>query len=272
MALGNMHVDKSNLPAGVALWLHHFAMDGYYNADDPLMNDYANIAESNLDPCSHGDPAAIAYVMACLMTRQILYFKDHPGDCGSQGSVSLGAAGVAAKGAEFASLGASTAVGIASLGSASIIGTAIPAAALSAIPFIGLATLPIAVWGIISAHHAQAVATEQEVNCQVAQYVNTFLANVDAAMRVGQGSISDALNSMKTALAQALSGLRTGIDLGGCNWSRAGAAPAVKALFELKSELYQQGTISTPASQAANSGITKLALGGGALALGFQFT
>jgi hypothetical protein len=70
-----------------------------------------------------------------------------------------------------------------------------------------IAILPFAIWGIIAAHHAKAVATEQAVTCNVENYVNS---NNDAIIQaVMQGAIDwrAAKGYFNDVRKQALSGL-----------------------------------------------------------------
>lgn len=96
----------------------------------------------------------------------------------------------ASKAASFATQGA-------------LIGAQIAGATVSAIPIVGsIVQGVIAIFSAVSAHHAQAVQTEQTVLCTVVPAVNQAFASLDDAVSTGKVSLQDAFAGLDTIESQ----------------------------------------------------------------------
>jgi hypothetical protein len=116
---------------------------------------------------------------AFLIIRGFIYFKNTVGDCGIPAPLGI-------SDAQITGLAGSVATGIASF-------------AGLALPGIGVA---VAAVQQIFAHHAQAVATEQEVLCSLMGIMNQVIPYYDAQVRAGNISPSDAYQGMQNFISQ----------------------------------------------------------------------
>lgn len=142
-----------------------------YAANDPLQPVYDNIIAQWFT--GSGDSELISDAPsgeAMLRARHVLYWKNTAGDCGTPSKVSLGPAGTIQTGLGAAATTASAVGTIGGTSGAGLIGAAWAGP-------LALAVVPFAIWGIISGHHAAAVAREQGTLCDVCDYYN---ANFDA--------------------------------------------------------------------------------------------
>jgi hypothetical protein len=114
------------------------------------------------------------YVIACLVSNRIIYYKQSPNDCG------LATAPPSNLNAQLAQAGARTA-----LSAVPIVGNAL-AALVSALPF---------------AHHAQAVETEQTTLCNSSSSWNQFADQIEQALAGGTIGLQDATTKMQQVVA-----------------------------------------------------------------------
>jgi hypothetical protein len=170
-----------------------FGYPGPFTGFDSL---YQTIAQRNAPPNAPADFAAICE--ANLRARGLIYFKNSPGDCGAPAKPASPLTGL------FLSAGgAGGAIALTGLKSAGI--------------FSGAATLGIgtavtfAISGIedIFAHHAEAVANEQQTICSVASYFNPLIAQIDQAVESGQITAQQGIAYLAQAANTAISGLAT---------------------------------------------------------------
>ena len=110
------------------------------------------------------------------------------GDCGSPGNAGVPTGGIQAL--SDVSRGIGAAVGVSGGAVAAIGGTAAASAAglglLNVVPVVGtIAALALLPFEIISAHHAQAVANEQNTNCGCWLIFNQWLDAIDQAVMNG---------------------------------------------------------------------------------------
>lgn len=131
-------------------------------------------------------PGQYAQGEACLIARGLLYWKSTPGDCGSPTVVDLTSADIASGAGQIAG-------GIASMAGATI-------------PGLGAAVQAVEQ---IFAHHAQAVATEQQTICSVAQLMNQIIPYYDLQVRNGNISPGSAIAGMQNFIAQVNAKLQT---------------------------------------------------------------
>jgi hypothetical protein len=87
------------------------------------------------------------------------------------------------------------------VGSGSVnIGAALGGAALGSVPVVGGALKGL--FGAFTAHHAQAVKTEQATLCQAVPDANNFLRSIDALVASGQLDTASAVNAMQQGFQQ----------------------------------------------------------------------
>jgi hypothetical protein len=86
------------------------------------------------------------------------------------------------------------------VGSGTSIGAALGGAALGSVPVVGGALK--AALGIFTAHHAQAVKTEQATLCQAVPDANNFLRSIDALVASGQLDPASAVSAMQQGFQQ----------------------------------------------------------------------
>jgi hypothetical protein len=153
---------------------------GRQNPNDPFASLYPTIADRNMPASSpQGLPHFTAEMTASLIARGMIYYKNSPGDCGSPTSLDLTSASLAKSGGSVASAGLSVGLAAAQIGGAAAAGAT--------------AGLSVAISAIVEVfhHHAQAVATEQETLCRMANIVNQVIPHVDALVANGTISPSD---------------------------------------------------------------------------------
>lgn len=230
---GASKVPSTPVPKTSTLW----------NPADPMLPAYKQIAGQNLPPCSKGDYSTYGYIVACLITRQYLYWHFAPGDCGGAFSISgpsSAVPGFISLGSQTGQLGASLAqkagADVGTLG--------------SNIPIVGsFLSIATSLSGYIERHHQQAVAKEQQVNCGVKQFTDQFWNQVAQAVASGQMPASDAARALDAAQKQiesALDGVASG-----CNWGEVGIY-ATRALTQLLKTLLTN-TQSLPVAASASS-------------------
>jgi len=124
-----------------------------------------------------GSDAVWIYSTALVFVRthRFIYWKNQPGDCGSETKISLGNPGTT--GAKISATGASFLSGI---GLSSLAG-----------PLV-IAAFPLAILGGIFQHHAMAVALEQSTLCKVAVGYNGFADAMEAALKARKIGLQDA--------------------------------------------------------------------------------
>jgi hypothetical protein len=189
----------SNKQADINGWQVQFT-------DQALLNLYADRAGATGAATGGGKlPDSVReVVIASLATNRITYCKSRQGDCGTPTSGGPPAAGKAIQygGAALGtttSLAATGALGGTLAASTAVLGAATAGIGLLALPLLG-----------IFAHHAQAVATEQQTLCAVADAWNSFAINMEAQLKQGKVSQQDAqaaLQQVHDNLAQTLSGI-----------------------------------------------------------------
>lgn len=166
-------------------FLAHANASQYYDENDPLTHVYANLVamysnDSQFKGTVRGNAAGIE---ACLRAKQVLYWKNTPGDCGTGTQISASAL---QQGAKTGLLAAGTLTSLASAGvfggaagssgiAAEVSSVAVSGAFAAATAGIGLALVPV--FAII-AHHKAAVAKEQGTLCEVTTFVNNGFAAV----------------------------------------------------------------------------------------------
>lgn len=221
-------------------FLQKYGVAGLWNANDPystLYDQIANTYKTNKTP-----PDFVAYAKACMIARMFLYFKQSPGDCPLATKVSSGNVGAdISRIGGFGALGASTVATGASI--AGIAGKAVASVAGEAASVIGLAALPFTIWGIFSAHHAQAVAVEQTDLCAVASQVNSVWQNIDAAVASGSMTATQAisyLTQLQATVKQFLSQITQD-----CN-AACVSTRAINCVNDFRTYLYKNAQQSIP--------------------------
>lgn len=86
------------------------------------------------------------------------------------------------------------------VGGGASIGATLGGAALGSVPVVGGALKGL--FGAFTAHHAQAVRTEQATLCQAVPDANNFLRSIDALVASGQLDASSAVAAMQQGLQQ----------------------------------------------------------------------
>jgi hypothetical protein len=217
-------------------YLEQAGLGAFYNAADPLAATYENIAATHCpigglakSPIWHKD------AIANMMARQLIYFKKVGGDCGSQSSYSFGTSFAIGKSAGLAAAGAGAAGSIA--GAAGVVGLSTTLGTIA--KSVSLIAIPFAVLGLVSAHHAAAVAREQTVSCGVSLAVNETWRQIDAAFAAGQLSIDQskqALDNLETQALAALAPIREDSS-SKCNWG-CESSRFVACITDLRKLLY----------------------------------
>lgn len=199
-------------PEAIKAALTQFGLAPLYNEQDALMPTYIQIANSyKTAKMAAGNFAASA--VACQIARKVIYFKKVPGDCPLQTSYSFGPGMVISKAGGIAGLGASSvSAGAALAGSAGVAASAATAATV-----IGLAVLPFTIWGMFTAHHAQAVAREQADLCQIISAVNPSFDQLDAAVASGQLDAQSYIATIEQLRTQAKNALKNSGVYQNCN-------------------------------------------------------
>lgn len=153
--------------------LARFGLTGLWNPSDPLLDTYNSIAANYKTAKTPGNFMSLA--IASMIARQFLYFKKSPGDCGiPTSSYSTGNAAI-------------------QIGSQAI--------QQAGIPILGQ------ILSIFGQHHAQAVATEQTLDCQVSGTVNAAWAQLDSYAASGQMDSATVLKGVESIRQQAISQL-----------------------------------------------------------------
>lgn len=132
-----------------------------------------------------------AVCILMLRYNRMAYCKSKPGDCGSPQS-----SGGASPYAVAQSAGAVAGSGV---GVASAVGLAVPSALSTATVFLAPVGLILGVFAGISAHHKQAVATEQATICQVVTAFNQVMDNLEPAVAAGKVSLQQAIQYLQNA-------------------------------------------------------------------------
>lgn len=122
---------------------------------------------------------SMCLTMAFLAARRMEYWKVQPGDCGSPGTAVLGTTPVIEK---YVQSGLQT-------------GAAVDPEPISKGILAGVA----AIFGGFTAHHAAAVATEQQTLCGVAGGFNSLMTQLESAVAGGQLSAINANSVMDSA-------------------------------------------------------------------------
>lgn len=158
-------------------------------------------------------------IMTSLLYGRILYYKNTFGDCPQKSNISLGLPGTLTKygGLGVTGVGAASAISLASTGGAGIGASAagsgaalggLPAVVGTAATVVGLALIPLAIWGVISAHHKIAVAREQATICDFAQAYNEWEDAIEIGLQNGYTTVVDAKNAVPQMEAQLIAGLQ----------------------------------------------------------------
>jgi len=136
----------------VQSYLTKAGLSSAFDPNDPLTDTYANLVALYHDPAKNGQVSM--FIESCLRARRIIYWKNTPGDCGTQTQVNIGTTN-------------------------KIVGTIQSLSAKDPEP-ISHAILSVAgfITGIFGAHHAAAVQKEQTTLCEVALYFNTYCQQV----------------------------------------------------------------------------------------------
>lgn len=198
-------------------------------------------------------------VVLMLRYNRMAYCKSKPGDCGT----SSGSSGVS----PYVIAGDSAAVTGAGFGIAGAIGGAGSAAAgAAATATLVLAPIGIAigVLGAISAHHKQAVITEQATLCQVATAWNQVMDNIEPAVASGKLSLQQAIQYVQNA-HDTLAGILHSIEKT-CNaacyyHSVVDSLLAFNKKYVLPSLLPNQQTVVAPQGPAGNTAAPSTAAG-----------
>lgn len=150
---------------------------------------------------------SLYYPTVIAMCHRIPWWQRSPGDCnqGGKNNPSAGFPGGALKitGLEGSVAGATAGIAGVAAGGATV-GTAASVASAATLASgigaaIGLVLLPFA---LIGAHHAQAVAKETAVGCQVAVAWNSYMDQIEQGLKMGAMSQNDVLASLQPALDQ----------------------------------------------------------------------
>lgn len=149
-----------------------------YDPNDPFTAVYQAVATNN-NP-SHAPSGNAAFIEANLRYRGIIYGKQHVGDCGTPVRT-----GVSGRQAAVSAIGG--------------------AAAFDPEPFSKTAlSIVDSIAGIFTAHHAQAVKTEQQTICDVALKLNSIIPQLDAMVVNGQITAQDGIGKMDQATQAAI--------------------------------------------------------------------
>lgn len=124
-----------------------------------------------------------------LRERIIDYKKKKFGDCGTATPVDVGKVSTALR---FGSAGVGTAASISSL---SVVGASAGLATGLAVASVGIGIVALPLIGIFT-HHAQAVAQEQTIACQVSVAFNSTVPSIDEGVAGGQLSVEQGVQAM----------------------------------------------------------------------------
>ncbi len=149
-----------------------------------LWDTCATVAQRNVP--AKAPKGFVTLATACLIARGMIYWKSNPGDCGTASRVDLSNSQITGE------------VGGAISGIASMAGASLPG--------IGVAVQAIE---SIFAHHAQAVAKEQQTICSVLRVMNQVFRYYDQQVRSGEISPSTAYAGMQTYISQVTERLQT---------------------------------------------------------------
>lgn len=240
----------------VAAYMAKANVSNLYDPNDPLTPVYKNLVAmyaNKIVMANNPSRDNATLIEACLRAKQILIWKKTAGDCPKQSSVSIGTVATGSKiaGSAIGTLGA---VG-ASVNSFAAAGTGLATFGESALAIAGpasLAILPFAIWGAISAHHAQAVAAEQADLCQVGGYVNDNFGQIAAAnvdWKTKQQAFTQVASNAVGAAAPVTKGNQ------GSSTCNAGCMiqNAILALRDLFIQLYAQPPAPAPLSDPLTS-------------------
>ena len=235
-------------PAAVQAFMNDWGLSSYWNPNDPLLQTYdqlvAQYANKTSQVATPGrDNATMIY--AALMSRQLMARHKTNGDCGQQTSLSMPGIATASKiGSSIVGTGVGTASAISAIGS---LGWA-PAIGLAA-GIASLALLPIGIFAALAAHHAQAVATEQNVDCDTVNFFNSYSQTVVQAVKANTVDWKAAKAYFDAILTQSLGAWQKTSQASPCN---AGCMyqNAAKALHDLFVMLYGTPPVSQPVQAA----------------------
>lgn len=169
-------------------------------------------------------PDQLCFVHVCLLSGRLIYWKNQPGDCPQETKINLGISQQATKYGSLAGTGLGATASIAAIAGHGTIGAAgfgagaagAAGTAAAAATVVGLALIPLVVWGMISAHHKIAVAREQATICDVSQAYNKWEEVMESGIVLGQTAVSDAKSALNVIEPQLLQSLQA-IVKGGCN-------------------------------------------------------
>lgn len=241
--------------------LTKYGLVALYNDQDPLMSTYIQIAHSyKTSKMTAGNFSATA--VACMIARKVLYFKKTPGDCPLKTSYSFGPGATVSKAAGIAGLGletAATGTALATTGGVSISAAGGVAVGLAtAASIVGLAALPFTIWAAFSAHHAAAVAKEQETICEILSAVNPSFDQIDTAVGNGSVAAADAIKGLEQMRVQATNALKNSGIYQNCN-AACYIIGYLNCVTDLRELLYKQtadvsgGGLAPSATSVANS-------------------
>lgn len=158
--------------------------------------------EAEVSPYAHRVGALIGdqlcLIVACLRINRIIYYKQSPGDCGSPTS-GLSTTLAVSKGLSGGSSAAGAVGGLATAGSS----FALAATGIGIV--VGIGAL---ITGIIGAHHAAAVATEQATLCDLSNKWAQYASAVEQGVASGQYNLQDANTNLASAIQQLDAGIQ----------------------------------------------------------------
>lgn len=209
----------------------------------------------------------LCMVKSNLLAGRLMYWKNQPGDCPQPTKVNLGAVAGLTKGLGLAGTGvaAASSVGLAATGGAGVGASAAGSgAALGGLPSIfgaiagpaALVAIPLAIWGIISAHHKVAVAREQATICDVSQAYNQWEDAMESGLVTGAVTPTDAKRAilvLEPQLTQALQAIVKGGCNAACYFQKALKALNLYAVEKLYDSLAPRPPAGNPANVAAAS-------------------
>lgn len=207
--------------------LQKFGVAQLWNPNDPLMPTYQQLA---LTYKITGAPAGfVEYCTACLIARAFLYEKQSPGDCGNAGGFNISGAGT----------NSNITKGLAT------------AATYDPEPISkGILSVFASIGGVFTAHHAQAIVTEQQTLCTVSQQVNQAWFQIDSAVAAGTLSSSVAISTLQSVDSQATTEMARIKKT--CN-AACVSTQIVHAITDLRTQLYKsQGQQAAVALTSSN--------------------
>jgi hypothetical protein len=179
-----------------------------WNPSDQLIDLYNQAANQfNTDQ----DPSLAAMIVVALQNQMMLYNKATCTDCATQGLpptqtvILAGATGVqtaAPSGAVFSN--ATTEEVSGGIAEASSLADQISAGTPAGPIVQGVTNIIQSIAGIFTAHHAQAVALEQSMNCAVCYAFNKYIPQYDLAVAQGVMSADAALAAVMQIIQQQL--------------------------------------------------------------------